>query len=240
MVEWESPDHSWLGDCITLQFGKGELKMAKNMPLELPNGLRLTYGEINALAGDFYGTWKPISDPTNAEERKRRFIAAWESLAKDTKRQPGEATGIIRIIKEQNAAVIKAIKDGKSPSDAYQEVYGDFMWDARFQKETQGRRDLQNPTYIDLAVLDWDHFGVDARLAYETGHAAAIEVAYLDQDLQKAYSMNAFADHFLQDSFSAGHVRTPRRALHSGALVDEDGKARVKSPCCFSNGFDRH
>ena len=108
---------------------------------------------------------------------------------------------MIRIIKEQNAAVIKAIKEGKAPSDAYMEVYGNFLWDARFQKETQEREDLQNKMYNDPAVLDWNHFGADARLAYETGHISVNQAAYLDQD-QKAYAMNSFAEHFLQDSSS--------------------------------------
>ncbi|KAM0795834.1 hypothetical protein BDR22DRAFT_825722 [Usnea florida] len=67
-----------------------------------------------------------------------------------------------------------------------------------------------------LARVDWDHFGPDARTAYNAGHHAALDIALKggDDHLELAYAMNAFADHFLQDSFAAGHLRTPRRALH--------------------------
>jgi len=38
-------------------------------------------------------------------------------------------------------------------------------------------------------------------------------------DLLAGYALNAFADHFLEDSFAAGHLRTPRRRLHQGGVV---------------------
>jgi hypothetical protein len=79
--------------------------------------------------------------------------------------------------------------------------------------------------YMNLAQVNMDHFGADAWTAYAAGHTAALERAKnlhgkdptahptLSQ-LRQAYAMNAFADHFLTDLFSAGHSRTPRRALH--------------------------
>lgn len=57
-----------------------------------------------------------------------------------------------------------------------------------------------------------------------------------ERQLQLAYAMNAFADHFLTDLFSAGHLRVPRKALADtvtpsdvGSLIsrfmhDEDSK----------------
>ena len=56
------------------------------------------------------------------------------------------------------------------------------------------------PSYLGLARINWDHFGEDARAAYNAGHATAIQKA-ISGDLEGAYTLNAFADHFLEDSF---------------------------------------
>ena len=69
------------------------------------------------------------------------------------------------------------------------------------------------PSHLGLARINWDYFGEDARAAYNAGHATAIQKA-ISGDLEGAYTLNAFADHFLEDSFSAGHIRTSRRLLH--------------------------
>ncbi len=40
------------------------------------------------------------------------------------------------------------------------------------------------------------------------------------QNLEIAYAMNAFADHYFGDCFAAGHMRTPRGFLHAeGSLA---------------------
>jgi len=41
------------------------------------------------------------------------------------------------------------------------------------------------------------------------------------QNLELAYAMNVFSDHFLEDSFAAGHIRVPREILHGGKLRPE-------------------
>ena len=68
----------------------------------------------------------------------------------------------------------------------------------KLEEITSGRSDF--PGYAGLAQINWDHFGDDARTAYNAGHATAIQRA-IDGDLEGAYALNAFADHFLQDSF---------------------------------------
>jgi len=37
--------------------------------LKLPGGLEVTYGQINALAGDSYETYEPISDGSSDQDR---------------------------------------------------------------------------------------------------------------------------------------------------------------------------
>src|SRR5262249_42592779 len=76
--------------------------------------------------------------------------------------------------------------------------------------------------YLQLSAVNWDHFGEHAILAYQAGHAAALAQAVTARNkppsdqreaLCWAYAMNAFADHFLSDLFSGGHIRAPRKKL---------------------------
>jgi hypothetical protein len=83
--------------------------------------------------------------------------------------------------------------------------------------------------YLGLAVIDFDHFGEDARRAYNAGHTAALRKAASGKDaktLETVHAMNAFADHFLEDSFASRHLRVPRRQLHGSIRADEDLCAR--------------
>ena len=73
------------------------------------------------------------------------------------------------------------------------------------------------PAYLRLAQLNLDHFGEDAHTAYSAGHYTAMSEA-ANGNLEVAYAMNAFADHYLGDCFAAGHMRTPRRLLHAGGI----------------------
>lgn len=181
---------------------------ASDHKFKLPNGLTVTYGQINALAGDFYATYEPISDGSSDQDRSRRFLAAYDTLANGGPRQPKEANDILAVLQAEVDAVNKAIEHGQDPSVAYSTLPDVTV---KLEAITFGRSGI--PSYLGLALINWDHFGEDARSAYNAGHATAIQKA-IEGDLEGAYTMNAFADHFLEDSFSAGHLRTPRRSLH--------------------------
>lgn len=69
-----------------------------------------------------------------------------------------------------------------------------------------------------------DHFSNNAIESYLVGHQWALQVAAAGNSkdateeqkiraLKKAYTIQAFAGHFLSDLFSAGHVRNPRGFL---------------------------
>jgi hypothetical protein len=211
---FEYAEHTFLGDAITLQLPNNQSTMAVKLPFSLPNGLVVTYGQINGLAGDFYGTTNPISDGSTLTDQYSRFSAAWATLALDTARQPGEAQSILQILLNEVQMINKALQQGVLPSSVYAELPDET---ASFEVLTITRPATQ-PSYLGLAKINWDHFGADARTAYNAGHYAALQVAIAnktEQALLGAYAMNAFADHFLEDSFSAGHARTPRRQLHS-------------------------
>jgi hypothetical protein len=211
-----------------LNLPNGQKVLAGKYPFKLPNGLALTYGQISGLGGDFYGTTQPISDGTTPEDRAARFNNAWGTLAVDTSRQPKEGNQILAALQQEVVAINNAVAKGIDPSTIYA-ILPDQT--ALFEALTIDRPSNE-PAYLGLAAINWDHFGDDARTAYTTGHTAALKVATsgttLD-NLLKAYAINAFADHFLQDLFSAGHLRTPRRALHSAINPSADLCCKVST-----------
>ena len=196
---------------------------ASGRKFKLPNGLELTYGQINALAGDFYGTWDPISDGETDQDRSDRFVAAYNTLANPSSRQPKEANAIIELLQAEVDAINNALEVGQDPSAAYSKLPN---VDLKLEALTLGRRRDGLPDYVELASINWDHFGGDARKAYNAGHATAIRAA-IGGDLEGAYAMNAFADHFLEDLFSSGHLRIPRRLLHKPPSLASDWCAKV-------------
>ncbi|KAK4173616.1 hypothetical protein QBC36DRAFT_359495 [Triangularia setosa] len=233
---FEYAEHSYLGDSLTLAWDDGQSYVAKNKPFKLQNGLEVTYGQINGLAGDFYGTVNPISDVKDLHEQQQRFLRAWYWLAQDTTRNPAEAQKIINTLSTEVEMVQAALDKHQDPSTVYPKIP-----DVNVQLQLYTiARPAECPSYLELAKINWDHFGADARTAYNACHSYALQVA-ADGDLQLAYAMNAFGDHFLQDSFAAGHMRTPRRKLHGSVgaadlcakfMHDEDNAIglSVKSP----------
>ncbi|KAI0340287.1 hypothetical protein BDW22DRAFT_1379022 [Trametopsis cervina] len=201
-------EHCFIGDAIKLTLANGSRVAASDHKFTLPNGLSLTYGQINGLSGDFYGTSNPISDGANDQDRSMRFVTAYNTLANDSSRQPREAMDILKVLQAEVDAVNEALRNHQDPSVAYSKLPD---VGPKLEQITVGRSGI--PGYLGLAMINWDHFGQDARTVYNTGHALAISRA-VSGDLEGAYAINAFADHFLEDSFSAGHLRTPRRILH--------------------------
>jgi hypothetical protein len=55
-LRFEGGEHTAIGDDILLRFVKDAPAIpARQVELHLPNGLALTYGQVIALGGDFYG-----------------------------------------------------------------------------------------------------------------------------------------------------------------------------------------
>ncbi|GJE96730.1 hypothetical protein PsYK624_129360 [Phanerochaete sordida] len=222
ILDLEYREHGFIGDAILLSLSDGQTLPAVDHQFVLPSGLRATYGQINGLAGDFYGTDAPISDGRDPRERMVRFDAAFRTLSDPGPRQPAEAQSILGILQTEVDAVNAALHKGEDPSAAYSSL-PDVS--AQLEALTVGRP-AGAPGYLGLARINWDHFGDDARKAYNTGHTAALQVAAAG-DLERAYAWNAFADHFLVAAFSAGHLRTPRRLLHRTQDVSADACAKL-------------
>lgn len=244
-LRFEGGEHTAIGDSTQLRFAADAPAIpAWQVPLHLPNGLNLSYGQIVALGGDFYGVPdRPIADGATAEERVQRFAAAFDSLAV-LPASKEEAQKILAVMQREIAAANQAIQDGRQPHEAYDQL-GDTLseeWNRITGGGSFATALFPLGRYLKLAASNWDHFGEWALLAYQAGHTAALRQAVkarnsgLDVDLELAYAMNAFADHFLTDLFSSGHVRVPRKAIKDnvtpadlGSLIsrfmhDEDSK----------------
>ncbi|WP_445179781.1 phospholipase [Pseudomonas sp. McL0111] len=248
-LRFEGGEHTAIGDNTLLRFVENaEPVLAQNVQLHLPNGLAPTYGQVLALGGDFYGVVdRPINEGPTPVDRLQRFNAAFDSLAV-LPASKAEATQILAVMQKEIDAVKQAIKDGKQPHEAY-DALGDTLSE-EWNKITGGGSFVSAlfplGRYLKLAANNADHFGEWAKLAYIAGHTAALQTVIAaratqnEQQLERAYAMNAFADHYLTDLFSSGHLRVPRKAMAAavtpsdlGSLVtrfmhDEDSKFGLK------------
>lgn len=246
-----TPEHRHLGNHITLRWPDstaptGVTPLSATSPaaaFDLQaldpslNALRLTYGSITSLAGDFYGTYAPISDGATLEDRIARFTSSWNLLARE---RPSvfELDRILRIEHRLELDPLARADPSEPPSAVYARMSDLAMTHAWFLatrcRTPENGYTTTYPGYVGLVLTNWDHFGTSAHTAYAAGHTAALRVAASGtkaEDLKLAYAMNAFADHFLEDAFSAGHLRTPRRALHDQVMDLEKGGLSGLSVC---------
>lgn len=200
-IDFGAFEHNYIGEQVSLTSERSVLQH-----LKLPNGSVLTFGQIVALAGDFYGVPKhPIIDPSNQTDpgRYQRFIAAYSTLARvqNDKLQP-ELNKILAALETEtrNRRSIKAKK-----------------WDEITGGKWFGFLPVKHGRMLKLAKNNHDHFLPYAKEAYLTGHQLAMDKARYassktdteqrEKLLHEALSLDAFACHFLTDSFASGHIR---------------------------------
>jgi hypothetical protein len=244
---FESAEHTFLGDQMTLQFDTGPVSAANKLlyagasPMGGQFPKNLTFGQVLALGGDVYGNpSRPIStDP----DQRAAFKSNYASLAGGT---DIELSAILGIMQKEINAVNYARDHGQSVSDVYAKL-GDTL-SYELNAATGGANGpLPRGRYLMLSSVNWDHFGDYAVAAYRAGHDEALAMAagikassktppQKQASLEHAYAYDAFACHFLTDLFSAGHLRTPRKELYDqvtpsviGSLLsrcmhDEDSK----------------
>ena len=192
----------------------GKIKMNEELKiLTLPNGVKIKFEEIIALAGDYYGLPnQPIIDPAfkdiDQEDsgRHQRFRDAYSTLARTPKTDE-----LQNELDKLLATLHKEIKTGVTvDASTWDEITGGW-WVAGLPVKL-GRM-------MQLAETNFDHFLPNAKNAYLTGHQLAIDKAreagnYSEDDkdeqkrlLHEAFSLEAFSCHFLTDSFASGHIR---------------------------------
>jgi len=228
---FESPEHEAFGDGLTFTRPDGSTfqQSAPNVNYFLTDGGQLlSFGQILALAGDFYGIpSQPISDGASPTDQQVRFTSAFNQLYQE---QPVagtyQAQNLLAIMQAQSDAVSQTAAQilAANPqtqdawSQAYSQANDDHQFDIRYNLAT-GALDVSpwwasQGMFMQLAAVNWDHFGSHAVAAYQAGHEVALLTA-ASGDYMRAYAMEAFACHFLTDLFSSGHLRTPRQSLHT-------------------------
>lgn len=233
--KWEASGHDAIGTNAFREYIAGESELSKvfrnsglysvvDEKFTVADHINLTAGQIVALGGDFYGVPdKPICFAKGATEerlqknRMRRFEAAYASLEKAPSNEVKDLIGIIAGEKE---IIQKAFKAGKKPNIALKsgDLSRNFHY-SRISRYTFFPYPFLFNRYADLAVMNFDHFMDEARIAYAAGHAVALKTAAKagrDNDIKgliRAFCQELFACHFLTDLFASGHMRTPRKAL---------------------------
>ncbi|MFT5779763.1 MAG: hypothetical protein ACI837_002722 [Crocinitomicaceae bacterium] len=225
---FEGAEHTFLGNSIELTMADGSTSAAGSYNFSMSNGASLTYGQILALGGDFYG----VPNSPICRGGVPVFISAFNSL--DTANTT-ELSNILSVMDSEIDLASQAYLNGENVADVYSEDIGNSN-SAKWNLITGGGLIGQDWTkipagldaagtlkyifpagrYLQLANNNLDHFGINARTAYLVGHITACSMAVTatsEADLLKAYKMNAFADHFMSDLFAAGHLRTPRYVL---------------------------
>lgn len=250
---WAAVEHQKVGDSIMLHFANGE-KNSTGDTLELPNGLSLSVGQIIALAGDFYGVpgtpvtlgYQPQAQNTTAEQEalfKQQFLAAYQTLAYAPE-APEEFNKTKVLIEKERATIDRYLRQGLTAKAAYDELGNSLSeaWDKIYGGSSWLGGKIPIPglmgRYLKLAEDNQDHFAPYSYKAYQVGHGLAIEKALeasradtaeqRDRLLVEAYAMDAFAGHFLTDSFAAGHMRVPRIKLPEVTFLPVIGSLLTK------------
>jgi hypothetical protein len=218
---FEAAEHMVAGEQIQLYFDTQHGQ--KDYLLHLNNGLTLTFSQIIALSGDYYAVLgETISESKTIDERKSKFIAAYQTLAEDPA-TVSEVPKILAVMQKEHQDVIEGMQRGEKPEAIYARIGDDNnrQWNCITGGGCSSMWWLTPGRYLNLSREDYDHFGDNAWLAYQAGHQVAIETAITAHQtqniklLESAYTMDAYACHFLSDRFSSGHMRVPRVQLHS-------------------------
>lgn len=235
---FSSLEHKNMGDHVRLHLSGSQTEIVK---LNLPNGLKLSYGEIVMYGGDVFGDpSKPISN-CKPEDQASCFKAQFEALGvkgKINNKRCSNPLNQVKTIDKYMSDVEKDLEEsrrnGVNDWDFYDKE--DVTITKKLNKLTCGGSIISAfipfGNYIKLAQVNFDHFAPDSLIAYKTGHKYALETAregFIKKEagniqeanrlLELAYAQNAFANHYLTDSFSAGHMRTPRRAIADGVFL---------------------
>lgn len=233
-------EHKSIGDLVQLHL-PGINTTNGIIKLTLPNGVKLSYGDIVMYGGDMFGNpARPISN-CSEKDRLTCFQAQFDAIGTLGNKKDKRCSNPLNQLTQLNQYFINLANELKQSRQN-----GSNDWDYYNQHEMDISKELNKLTcggsiisgfipfgnYIKLAQVNYDHFAPDSLIAYKTGHQFALETALkayrkkqeglieeANAFLELAYAQNAFANHYLTDSFSAGHMRTPRRAIGHDILL---------------------
>jgi len=220
-LQFQSGEHIYIGNSAHLYFPvkKGSTYVYQNLTgaqadfrplLGLKTANLLSYGKIAASPDYFSNPNVIISNGKSLTERQTYFNLCFNAFLQT---KLTTLNNVYAIMNEEVNLIATALKNKIQPSIAYKQKVNYFI----------NKYYNADPLMLQIALVNFDHFGNDAWLAYQAGHAQAINTAYLAfkektpekkaKQLVTAYAKEAFADHFLSDNFAAGHMRVPRREL---------------------------
>ncbi|MCW8138986.1 MAG: hypothetical protein KIT58_08800, partial [Planctomycetota bacterium] len=150
---------------------------------------RLSYGELVALSGDFYGSPSELY-----EEQPAALPWLWEP------NDLGDLRDMFR------AELDWIANDGKSP---YPDFNVRMAWNAKSFLELA----LANTDHF-----GWHNMAAYCRFHAAALEIAKRAQGRDGETWVRAIYYNAYADHFLTDCFAAGHVRVPRAQIRAWAL----------------------
>ncbi|VEG90035.1 phospholipase [Legionella spiritensis] len=234
-IDFGSLEHQRIGNKVRLYWDP--LTPPPSGKLTLPNGLQLSYGEIIMYAGDFFGNTSKVISSCSPDQQEECFYSQFSTLGltADDPNHPCSDPFLLTTAYGSHFAKIQekldmAQQKGQDEWDFFKEYSSD-------NTKTLNRISCGGSfvsalipfgSYLKLASVNMDHFVPDSLTAYKAGHNAALKSAinahkYLQKNqnekareaLHLAYAQNAFANHYLTDSMSSGHMRTPRRAVHN-------------------------
>jgi len=184
------PGHKLIGDAA---FGIEPLKLGE---------LEMTFGDAVAL-GDYFGSFEIVRDLAKKPGKGRNskglvLYVLWEKIHKHKQSKLGEWYDKDAVFQ---ADQISRSLDSKNISHFPNPQSGDPARDP-LQKNQRVTRDKKP-------------FGAAA--TYRQAHEQAMEISYINGTHQQgnddALLADGFACHFLTDSFSASHLRTPRDSI---------------------------
>jgi hypothetical protein len=199
--------------------------------LSLGNGKALKFGEIIALAGDFYAYFD--------REAAHEFDDAWPTLpgflgwTGDSYKEP-------TLVDDEDRARKKLVQIVYRPLDGAK-----LWWEIWKAAHFDGVR-----RFAALALANHCHFGMqswdgtiddasnEALRLYQRYHERAMAMVWpagagqssteRKAVLLQALAIDAFGCHFLTDLFASGHIRTPRKALNDQLDILLGGAASCK------------
>ena len=203
---FEGGEHKWLGDegyaaamraYIDKQLHgvpKGRRKaLRKKLEKRLAGPMHrmsdekaISYGSGVGLGGDFYGTPEKLYNDTDG------FVSNTN------------VSGIVDDFEDERDNARKG-----EIGEKYKDHNLDYIW--------------KSEDFLDLAVANTPHFGGHNLETYVQYHQEALAIAaqaHAETDDEKQRKLwdrarftNAFADHFLTDTFASGHMRVPRQEI---------------------------
>ena len=231
-----SPEHAFLGSQVRLRFADGSVQRGDHaMLLRVRDGAgaqhELSYAELAYLSGDFYGVpyagvaqgpdFDVLEDPPGPAQAAagQRFVRNLLSL-----RYSGHADFLprLRSIEEEQQQRWQQAREHDYPFPGTLDDHCAMI------RATGGDACPREPAdlwklhsylglYVELATRSDDHFGDAAQRTFLLGQKLALHEALHARgpdDLRFAYLLQAYAAHFGGDAFAAGHIRTPKKALH--------------------------